>query len=650
MFPLGYRPDIDGLRAVSIIAVVLFHSFPQLAPRGYLGVDVFFVISGYLISLIVFQGIGKEGFFADFYAHRVRRLFPALITVLLAVIAVGWMVLLADEFKALSRHVVKAGQFILNIQLYKEDGYFEPANELKPIMHMWSLSVEEQFYLLFPLAIMVGSRMKLKPIVVIGVLFCASVAANVFDKSTQRIFFSLHTRIWELSAGAAIAYYILYCDRGVRSGSQANVFSIAGIVMLISVIVLDMWPGDGTGMPTLIAVSGAVLVILGGTNAVMNCNILSRQPLVFLGKISYPLYLFHWPVLSYMLIIQGEPPSPEMRAAGVCVSLMLAFLTYRYIEAPLRRRRDIWDIAFMAGLMIVIMAASAYISHRDGLPSRKIHEEHGALLPDSNHKQFFTYIAANFAECSDPEIREATESYLGVKRCAQTSKDKDPGVVIIGDSHGEHLFIGLAQALETTGVGYYSFRCLPFYGVSGHPQCEPMNRLLHRVRESSEVKVVVLAASWPGKIRLEAGLHLATEMELKGTNLLRAGLDATVKKLVGAGKKVIVIGGSPSFPFLPVKCIAPRPYSIGREPVCTIDQGQYLAQHQQSWFVIEQVIANYRHAAFYSQAAQFCDGVECSMRRGEKLMFRDNDHLSLDGSNIVGASIASRINELGWLE
>lgn len=146
------------------------------------------------------------------------------------------------------------------------------------------------------------------------------------------------------------------------------------------------------------------------------------------------------------------------------------------------------------------------------------------------------------------------------------------------------------------------------------------------------------------------GLRLVSDVELQDTSLLREGLDATVKELVGAGKKVMVIGDNPSFPFNPIKCIAPRPYSVGREPICTIDVKRYLSEHQKSWNVIEQVIAKYRNTAFYSQEAQFCNGIECSMRREGNLMFRDNDHLSIDGSVIVGGSIALKITKLEWVE
>ena len=351
-----------------------------------------------------------------------------------------------------------------------------------------------------------------------------------------------------------------------------------------------------------------------------------------------------------MLIIQGEPLSPEMRAGGVGMSLIMAYLTYRYIEAPLRRRRDSKDIAFMTVLMILIVAASAYISHRDGLPGRHIQEKYGSLLPDSNHEQFFTHIAANFAECAYPKIREAVESHLGVKRCAQTSKNKEPEVLIIGDSHGEHLFIGLAQTLGKFNVAYYSFRCLPFFGVYGHEQCMPMDQLLHLTRDSSQVKVVVLAASWPGKIRRESGLYLESAPELTHLNLFSEGLDTTLKELVGAGKKVMVIGDSPSFPFNPIECIMPRPFSVDKIPRCKIDLKLYLKQHQQSWSVIERVITKHKHTAFFNPESLFCNGVECSMRRNDKLLFRDNDHLSIDGSVFVGHSIGSKILDLEWLE
>ena len=207
---LPYRPDIDGLRAFAVTSVVIFHAFPNLIPGGFVGVDVFFVISGFLISGIIFREIESSSFsFLDFYARRIKRIFPALITVLVSAYAFGWFFLFSDDFRRLGAHIFRATLFLSNLLLMREAGYFDNAAETKPLLHLWSLAIEEQFYLAWPLIVWVFWRVKALRFPLIALLTLSSLVWNIYQSQVDltRDFYSPLTRFWELSAGAWLAFY-----------------------------------------------------------------------------------------------------------------------------------------------------------------------------------------------------------------------------------------------------------------------------------------------------------------------------------------------------------------------------------------------------------------------------------------------------------
>jgi peptidoglycan/LPS O-acetylase OafA/YrhL len=316
----AYRPDIDGLRAVAVLLVVVFHAFPPALPAGYLGVDVFFVISGFLITRIIAAEMEAGTFTVrGFYARRVRRIFPALVLVLLATLAIGWLVLASAEYAALGRHVVGGATFSSNFVLWRDTGYFQPEAEATPLLHLWSLAVEEQFYLVWPLVLLFTGR-RLGAVVAVA---AASFAATLLVKDASAAFYLPATRMWELAVGGALA---MARPRQIRGAS------LLGLVLLAIPVAAS---GERFDAFTLLAVAGSALLIHAGPQGAVN-RLLSHRWLVAVGLISYPLYLWHWPLLSFLSMADAKV-GVEVRLAAVAASFALAIATYRWLERPARR-------------------------------------------------------------------------------------------------------------------------------------------------------------------------------------------------------------------------------------------------------------------------------------------------------------------------
>ena len=254
-----YRPDIDGLRALAVFFVIGFHFFPGWVRGGFIGVDIFFVISGYLISSILFQALARNSFdFADFYSHRIRRIFPALILVLLTCFVVGWFVLLADEYMQLGKHIVGGAGFISNLILWSESGYFDAAAETKPLLHLWSLGIEEQFYIFWPLVLWVIWKLKLKPFGFILAIAITSFCFNLYEIGIDHTaaFYSPQTRIWELLVGSILAYLLLYRQKDFHKTKLSTDLFLAQIP-IFSMIARQNWPANA------LALIGVLLLGIG---------------------------------------------------------------------------------------------------------------------------------------------------------------------------------------------------------------------------------------------------------------------------------------------------------------------------------------------------------------------------------------------------
>lgn len=295
-----YRPDIDGLRAVAVLAVLFFHAFPAVLPGGFIGVDIFFVISGYLITTILLKNLTSNQFsFVDFYSRRIRRIFPALITMLIVALILGFLILLPDELISLGKHVAAGGGFISNLVLWSESGYFDANSETKPLLHLWSLGVEEQFYFFFPILLWAAHRLRLNLLKFIGAIAAISFALNISNYQSDVVsnFYSPQTRFWEIMLGAILATRSLKTVN-VNSSTgtlllslKSSVQSFLGVALLgVSLVLMDktrLFPGFWAVLPTL----GAALIIHAGPHAWVNSRLLSNRFMVGVGLLSFPLYL-----------------------------------------------------------------------------------------------------------------------------------------------------------------------------------------------------------------------------------------------------------------------------------------------------------------------------------------------------------------------
>ena len=358
---LAYRADIDGLRAIAIIAVVVFHAFPSVMPGGFVGVDIFFVISGYLIAGVIFEEIRSGTFrMSQFYRRRVLRLFPALGLVLAASLVIGGICLRDDEYYQLAKHAF-AGTFgFANVTLWSEAGYFDLPSKTKPLLHLWSLGVEEQFYLVFPISIVLLTRNRGRVMTILLSVFILSflLDADLFGFfSRQTRFFLPQFRAWELMAGAILAHRA----RHIELGRFADAVAVTGCAAILSSLLLLR--GDQfSALGVLPAVAGTAAIIAAGKTARINRTLLANRGVVFVGLISYPLYLWHWPLICFFNILH-----PEMgivsRVILIGVSVLTATLTYRYVERSARGAASKRTLvpAFLIGAMACVSAVAVAI-------------------------------------------------------------------------------------------------------------------------------------------------------------------------------------------------------------------------------------------------------------------------------------------------
>ena len=479
-----YRADIDGLRAVSILLVVGYHAQPWLVPGGFVGVDIFFVISGYLITRIVLTQI-QAGTFSSlqFYARRIRRIFPALIVVLAVTYLVGWFVLLPDGFALLGRSTAAGAAFVSNLFQLSQTGYFAPDATENPLLHLWSLGIEEQFYIFWPplLLLMFGSRHRR--------VWMAGIAAASFGVSLMIFlgykewsFYSPLSRAWELLAGGIVANHLIdFPDGKARRFPRAdNLRAAIGLAaIIVAAIALDKdsrFPGAYALLPVL----GAILIIMAPTSAV-NRMLLSRRPMVLIGLISYPLYLWHWPLLSYLAIVRNGVPNALEIWAAVIVAVVLSWLTFRFVEIPLRRHpKAVPRLSFAmlaVGVVGLATAAGAGFGFRFPAEIRDV-----AMLSPQNNVGF-----------RDLCFLEAPGARLDGNCIEQGDK---PLLFLWGDSTAAALYPGLKQAEETMPFRLARFAAPGCAPILADANCAGVNDRVFGFVKSSHPQIVLLHAMW----------------------------------------------------------------------------------------------------------------------------------------------------------
>ena len=546
--PDNYRPDIDGLRAFAVLSVVLYHAFPKVLRGGYVGVDIFFVISGFLISSILFKEITENRFsIIAFYGRRIRRIFPALAVCMAAVLAYGFVVLIPFELAQLGKHVFFGASFLSNIVLWSESGYFDSAASLKPLLHLWSLGVEEQFYIFWPALLWLLFRIKAPAGRFLAVLFLASFAINIAlsISSPTADFYLPVSRFWELLAGAGLAW-----RRNIRIAPNVrSAMSVAGLAALLISVTVFTAETNFPGWPALLPVAGAMALILAGPQAIVNRTALSSRIAVFIGLISYPLYIWHWPLISYALIIRMEKPlTPLMAVALVAASVLLAWLTYRFIESPIRfgahRRRQ--TLIVTAG-MTILGVCGLVVWVNSGFPER--------FPPYPNGLDIRKINAAKWDPIYQPtrDMEVVDQDTILISHLGHGSRK----VILAGDSMLQHYGPRVQQLSDEGKLAANTYfvtlpSCAPVPGfIIETSRCAVLPGLLIDLLRREKVQSVVLGASWIGydgdKLMAERNGRRLPLNTAEGRDAFYANLEDYVRALQGEGARVYLVLGVPGY-------------------------------------------------------------------------------------------------------
>ncbi len=551
---LEHRPDIDGMRAIAVLSVVIFHLFPALLSGGFIGVDIFFVISGYLISSIIWNQLSKDSFsFSSFYARRIRRIFPTLLLVVLVTVIFGWLALLPAEFYSLVKSAKYTTLFQTNWYFYRSAGYFDVEAHLKPLLHLWSLSIEEQFYILYPLFLWGMYKLKNRKLVFsLTFLFILSIASNLIFLAdhSKFVFYALPTRAWELLAGGLLAYnYHSNSQANLQNVSRplANIASTLGLGLIIYACVCfsqnDPFPGWRAAFPVL----GTCLLIVG-LSSWINSYALSWKPVVWVGLISYSLYLWHWPMISFAHILNQEP-SLSMRLGILVSSFILAALTTFLMEKPIRKAMKSW----VYPLCIVMVAFGAVFS----ILATKSIETLPMLLDQDSRLAKFEQARKDWLSPSEHLTKFDARGFP-----FKSYGDGETVIAFFGDSNMKQYWPRIEKILSEdrnlrashTAVFVEHSAQFP---LPGYPKNKASMAFLENAHEfifSDDVKIVVLCAQW-----------ISYDFPDKDPNANRVvDFKSMILKLIAQHKKVYVILNIPSSP--------------NTDPMSRLDRGLFFAR------------------------------------------------------------------------
>ncbi len=633
-----YRADIDGLRAIAVLSVVIFHAFPTFLQGGFVGVDIFFVISGFLITSIILKQATLNTFsLSHFYANRIRRIFPALLLVLIFSLVLGWFSLTADEYKQLGFHAAGGALFIDNFVFWRESGYFDNPAETKPLLHLWSLAIEEQFYLAWPLVLLFLLKFTKAVGRALVILILISLTYSAWKVGVNPIadFFSPLTRAWELLLGGLLAYALL--KNITLKKPQQEIASAAGLLLIASAILLinktRAFPGLWALLPTL----GAVLLIWA-RDSYINQKILAHPVLVAVGLISYPLYLWHWPLLIFARIFEGETPAIGVRALLLLTSLGLAWATYQFIEKPIRfSKRSKWLIWTLSILMLITFTAGVAVKNNRGFKFRNQHQ--------FNADPATMVIGAD----RDSHKRGCGLEHLTKEKiewCTNDNKQAIQNFVVLGDSKGEALFFGLSRESHSDE----SWMMIgPVNLVSGYS--EGLAKLaVDRVTADPAIKTVVLHNALRGLTPLNqtTGLIDYAVTSEKISEWVTA-YSRAIQTFEKSGKRVIFVIDNPTLPD-PSSCISGdmTPFAwlnkfIYRNvnPNCTVQYSDHIKGTAPYQTFLKQLKDANPSVIVFDPLQQLCDITNniCTYAENRIFLYSYGDHIS----DYAGSKIAREL-------
>jgi peptidoglycan/LPS O-acetylase OafA/YrhL len=676
-----YRPDIDGLRALAILSVVLYHAGVPGVTGGFTGVDIFFVISGYLIGGHIYAELRAGCFsYLSFYRRRAKRILPAFFVVLAFILLAALVLLSPMEAAQTARSAFAATLSASNILFWATANYFAAKTELNPVLMTWSLGVEEQFYAVIPLLMVLLARIRRNWLLPAVLAICALsflFAWSLLGRYPMMVFYTLPARAWELGAGVALAAAewnrknralpaseLSWPSRKgkneakvgrpwhciIREDALVEPLSLAGVAFMLAPVFLLSAATPFPGPAALPSVLGTALLIAVPASWI-NSRLLSLPPLVFVGKVSYSWYLWHWPLLALLRILYDGTPPVAASLLAVTAAFVIAALSYFVIEQPFRRSTQppiplLFRYAAVSAVLLAVCAA-VWLSH--GLPRR---------FPALARME-----AAGETLKADPCLAAETDRPDLTAACYDASATR-PSVALWGDSHAAALAPALRSAANAEGYGFVELEknsCPPLTGATHYiprlprlaAECLRFNRTTLGLLEGDrQIRVVILAAAWSAPFYrswmdgwLSADLAREPQVpSLEATHrLYLESLTASIRALEDAGKQVIVLEDTPNFDFdpmlkvrtarIPARRALTRWLGIQNDPDPGVAPPAADPQIADSVFVLEETAAHLPGAALFDPKPALCQSsAQCAYRDGESPLFIDSSHLSPDGA------------------
>lgn len=652
---MKYRPEIDGLRSIAVLPVVLYHFSVPGFSGGFVGVDIFFVISGFLIGSILWAECHDTGRISlvNFYVRRFRRLAPAYFAMCLATGVVAYAILLPFEFYEFGKSLIAATAYLSNVFFYMGAGYFDSAAEEKFLLHTWSLAVEEQFYVFLPLFLLLLGGHRRRTLVLSWILAAVSLVAciAITYRDHNATFYLFPFRAWELFAGVLLAMHIAGRDRPLALGAWV---SWAGMALLAGSILLIPAGTDFPGALAIAPVLGTVLVLANGQEDNPVNRLLSTRSAVFIGLISYSLYIWHWPVATLSIYYRGAYSGVPELLFWLGLTFVISWLSWRYVETPFRRGRMVvpWRVfGTVAVGSAALMAYGAVIYLGKGLPDR-FQPEIRAHIDAS--QDFFQ--AQDYSRC---EVRRGG-AFDGLEICRIGPEGPEPSFIAWGDSHLWAFHAGLdLAAREADRPGWMIWRagCPPLFGISKvestatveeNESCSEANVQIRRaIGGMDTVSDLLLVGRWSyyatgtgtgrdADIGVELQHRNGTGM-LSGTAAYDRAVVETVAELTGQGIEVFVLRQVPEIAFYDSREVSRRMVHGRLQPGpdldaltdITLDDARARARAAEAPF---QPLAAADRITWLDPWPDFCTGARCSAVRDGRVFYFDNNHITNEGA------------------
>lgn len=630
---LTYRPDIDGLRAIAVLAVLFFHTDVPGFSGGFVGVDIFFVISGFLITSILLKDIDNGNYsIVRFYERRIRRIFPALFPVIAFTIIVGAVILDSVSYKSLSESVLGTTLFYSNFVFANELGYFDIASMQKPLLHTWSLAVEEQFYIIFPLLLLLinrGLKSRYAPWLLLLTIGSFVTGILGIEHNEHKTFFLVHARAWELLAGSLLAINVIPVT---SSAALRRLLSLTGIALIVYSIFFYSEATPFPGYNALAPVLGAAMIIYSGLGEkLLSVNrLLTAKPLVFIGLISYSLYLWHWPIVAFYKYVLYRPLNGIDSVIIIMASFVMAIISWKFIELPFRGNsallQDRKKLFAFSGILIVITSIIAVIIFRqEGMQYRFCKTRDYQAVPEITEK-----IVA--------EIDDSTIGRIGDNNVV-------PSFIIWGDSHAGNLVQGLAEkCIEYNLSGYTATKQtnIPLQGVN--------NSLFNKkvmlfIQSHQEIKTIILAGYWGaysnghrfGQNGIISLKDDASSSEVQNNkNVMYVGFVRTINHLLGLKRNVVIVNDIPDIGYFP-----PRLYMV-KKILFGEDIGRYLPNkkvytiwNEEYERIVNRLLFLKGVRAIHPEDMLFDKNQNALVAVDNVMLYKDADHLSKYGSHYV---------------